>query len=330
MTKPRRHKIERQKPDAQARRLVQRKGPMRVVRIGHRRDLRDLYHWLLTLSWPRYLGLVGLWYIGANISFAILYLLDRESIAEARPGSFEDAFFFSVQTFATIGYGVMHPQTRYANIIMTFETLTGLIGFAVVTGLIFARFSRPTARVLFSRVAVISEIDRVPTLSFRCANQRRNQILEAQVGLTLLRNEYTAEGHAMRRFHDMKLARGRTPVFSLTWTVMHPIDRDSPLFGLTHEDLMAQEAEIIVVLSGTDDTFAQAIQTRHSYVASEICWNARFVDILNLLDDGRAAIDYGRFHDIVPAEQPALPQSSCASRISSPSTTIGSASSDLP
>jgi inward rectifier potassium channel len=286
--------------DRRSRRLVQREGRLPIVRLHRQRQWRDVYHRMLTFSWPRFFLLMAVWYIGANVLFACLFLLDPNGIAEARPGSFEDAFFFSVQTVATIGYGVMHPQTLYANVIMTLETLCGLIGFAVMTGLIFARFSRPTARILFSEVAVIALHNGVPTLMFRCANQRLNQILEATVVVTVLRDETSREGRTLRRFHDLKLVRQRTPVFVLTWTVMHPIDEHSPLYGMTAQEMAAEELEVVVVLSGVDETFAQPIQARHSYLASEILWDHNFVDIVLELEDGRPAIDYSRFHDAEP------------------------------
>jgi len=285
---------------APSRRMIRRRGPPTVVRLGRQRQWRDVYHRMLTLSWPRFFLGMAVWYFGSNVVFALLYMIDPDAIAEARPGSFADAFFFSVQTVATIGYGVMHPQTLYGNLVMTFETLCGLIGFAVLTGLIFARFSRPTARILFSDVAVITPHNGTPTLMFRCANQRLNQILGAAIGLTVLRDETSTEGRTMRRFHDLKLLRNRTPVFNLTWTVMHPIDTDSPIFGMTQREMADEEVEIVVVLTGVDETFAQPIQARHSYLASEILWNHCFVDIMASLEDGRTAIDYSRFHDVVP------------------------------
>src|SRR5258708_6524321 len=217
---------------------------------------------MLTLTWPRFFLVMAGWYVGINVVFALLYMVDSDAIAEARPGSFEDAFFFSVQTVATIGYGVMHPQTLYGNLVMTLETLCGLIGAAVLTGLIFARFSRPTARILFSDVAVITQHNGTPTLMVRCANQRLNQILEAAIGVTVLRDETSAEGRTLRRFHDLKLLRQRTPVFALTWTVMHPVDADSPLYGLTEADMIQEGIELVVVLTGVDETFAMPIQAR--------------------------------------------------------------------
>ncbi len=310
MANPRLHGLTRRKKARKHRasggRLVQRVGTLPVVRLNREKQWRDVYHRLLTFSWPWFFGVMALWYVGVNVVFALLYMLDPNGIAEARPDRFEDHFFFSVQTMATIGYGVMHPQTLYANLIMTVETLAGLIFFAVLTGLIFARFSRPTARIMFSDVAVVTPHNGVPTLMFRCANQRLNQILEATIGVTILRDEVSTEGRTLRRFHDLKLLRQRTPVFALTWTVMHPIDAESPLHGLTAADMAGDDAlEIVVVLTGVDETFAQPIQARHSYLAEEILWDHHFVDIVVELEDGRSAIDYSRFHDIHPSGETA-------------------------
>jgi inward rectifier potassium channel len=259
----------------------------------------DIYHSVLTISWVAFFAVIALLFGIFNVIFAGLYLLGGHAIANAQPGSFADAFFFSVQTMATIGYGQLYPQTVYGNLVMTFEVLLGMSALALMTGVIFARFSRPTARVMFSGVAIIAPHDGVPTLMFRAANQRRNQILEAQVNVAMLRDERTREGSQMRRFHDLPLARSRTPVFGLTWMVMHPIGEDSPLHGATAESLVAESAEIVVTLTGIDSTFAQSIYARHSYVADEILWNRRFADVLRQLDDGTRVIDYRRFHEVI-------------------------------
>lgn len=281
-------------------RLVNTKGGFNVIRLGETSSRwRDLYHLLLTLSWPSFFGLLALLYGLANIFFALLYALDPNGIANARPGSLVDAFFFSVQTMASIGYGAMYPQTLYTHVIVTIESLVGLLGLAMGTGLMFSRFSRPTAKVLFSRVAVIAPFEGQPTLMFRVANQRRNQILEAQINVTLVRNQVDAQGRFMRRFYDLKLVRSRTPIFALTWMAMHPIDEESPLYQLTPADYDEAELEIIVTLTGLDETFAQTIHARHSYIPSEILWERRFVDILAKTADGRRTVDYSHFHDTV-------------------------------
>lgn len=261
---------------------------------------RDPYHLIITLDWPRFIGLTVVSYVAINALFALLYLLQADSIKNARPGSFLDAFFFSVQTMATIGYGAMYPQTNYANLLVSLEALVGLMGVAMGTGVAFARFSRPTARVLFSRVAVIAPLNGIPTLMFRVANERRNQILEAQLGVSLLRNEITQEGEFMRRFYDLKLIRNQTRNFSLTWTAMHQIDESSPLYGETLESMTEAETDIVVTLIGFDETVAQTLHARHYYLTDEILWNMRFVDIFSTKSDGRRVIDYSRFHDVTP------------------------------
>ena len=263
----------------------------------------DPYHLILIIDWPGFFGLTVACYVATNTLFALLYLAGGDSIKNARPGSFLDAFFFSIQTMATIGYGAMYPQTDYANILVSIEALVGLMGVAMVTGLLFARFSRPTARVLFSNVAVITPHNGVPTLIFRTANERRNQILEAQIGVSLLRNEVTTEGESMRRFYDLKLVRNQTRNFSLSWTVMHQIDESSPLYGETAESLIEAEMDIVVTLTGLDETVSQTIHARHYYLSEEVLWDMRFVDIFYTKPDGRRVIDYTRFHEVTSLER---------------------------
>lgn len=281
-------------------RYVNLKGGSNIVVLGrHHSRWGDMYHRLLTLSWLQVLGLMCTTYIVINALFAILFLMGGGGIANAKPGSFADAFFFSVQTMASIGYGAMYPQSLYANIVVTFESILGLFWLTMATGLMFARFSRPTARVLFSNVAVVVPRDGVPTLMFRAANQRGNQILEAQMRVMLIRNVIT-EGEFMRRFYDMALERSQNPIFALTWTAMHPINEQSPLHGMTAEDLTEIEAEILVTMNGIDDTFSQTILARHSYIPSEIFWNMRLRDIITRATDGRRAVNYQNFHEITP------------------------------
>ena len=275
-----------------------------ITERGERRGF-DVYHALLTATWPAFFGIVAGVYFAFNLVFALLYWLDPSGVANARPGYVSDLYFFSVQTMATVGFGDMHPLDLFTNIVVTIEIFLGITVVALATALIFARFSRPTARILFSEVAVVAPYDGVPTLMFRAANRRRNQILEAQINVSLLRDEITAEGKEMRRFHDLKLARARTPIFSLSWTVMHPIDDDSPLKGTSLEMLQAQDARIIVTMTGLDETFSQTIHARHAYAAPEIAWNRRFVDILGESEDGVPVIDYRRFHSVEEIEPPA-------------------------
>ena len=261
---------------------------------------RDPYHLLLTMPWIGFLTLFWATYVVINALFALAYLAQPGCLANAEPGSFADAFFFSVETLATVGYGVIYPKTLYANTVMTIETLFGLVGLAVLTGLAFARFSRPTARIIFSRFAVVQPYDGVPALMFRAVNKRRNQVLEAQMQVSLMRDEVTLEGQQMRRFYDLQLLRNRTPSFMLSWTAIHPIDERSPLYGETIESLMQARATIVVSFSGMDETVSQIIHARHSYAAEEIRWNHRLVDVFHDTPDGHRYIDYNFFHDIVP------------------------------
>jgi len=257
----------------------------------------DLYHNILTVSWPWFFFQLASVFVVTNLVFATLYAIDRNGIANARPGRFADAFFFSVQTLGTLGYGVMAPRTLYTNLLVTAESFAGILLISLFTGIIFARFSRPMARVLFSKVAVVAPFDGVPTLMFRTANQRGEAIMDASIVVTLARQYTTQEGVTMRRFQELKLMRSSNSLFALSWTVMHPIDQDSPLYGLTQEDMEALEMEIVVMLNGLDEILADRIYARHAYWADEIVWNHRFVDVISLTPRGDRMLDLTRFHD---------------------------------
>lgn len=281
-------------------RLLNPDGSDNIVRVGVTDDrLHDLYHALLITSWPRLILLFSLFYVAGNAIFAEAYLAAGDAIAGARPGSFTDAFFFSVQTMGTVGYGVFAPKTFAAHVLVTVEVFFGLLGFAMVTGLVFAKFSRPTARVLFSRVATVSTRDGVPSLSIRLANARRTQIVEAQVRVILGRDETTPEGEFIRRFYDLELVRNRNPMFALTWTVTHPLTSKSPLYDVTTGALAAARSELVVSVVGIDETFVQTVHARHAYSTDDIVWGGRFADLISHLPDGRRQIDYTRFHDVV-------------------------------
>jgi inward rectifier potassium channel len=269
-----------------------------VMTVGQERSCGDLYHLLLTMPWWAFFTLMALSFLLLNLLFGGLYLLDPNGIANARPGTFADSFFFSVQTLGTLGYGVLAPQSLYTNLIVVAETFVGIVNAAITTGLIFARFSRPTARVLFSKVAVIGPFEGVPTFMFRAANQRGNQILEAEVTLTWSFETTTREGALMRRLQELRVTKSRSPLFALSWLVMHPIDETSPLRGLTPKDLAELRSEFLVVISGNDQSFAQRIFARHGYHFDEVVWDRAFVDILQTGPDGAIFIDYRRFHDV--------------------------------
>jgi inward rectifier potassium channel len=259
---------------------------------------RDPYHLLLTIPWSGFILLICLCYLAINAVFALAYFLGGDCIANSTPGSFLDAFFFSVQTLASIGYGAMYPKSLYAHIIVTIEAMIGVMGIALMTGLAFARFSRPTARVMFSNVVVVTDYDGKKTLMFRTANQRRNSILEAQIKAYLIRDEVTVEGNFFRRIYDLHLLRPQTPEFMLTWLVRHVIDESSPLYGMSTESLIKTNSLLIISLSGIDETVSQVVHARYSYGPHDILWNQQFVDIIHHTPDGHRYIDYQHFHDV--------------------------------
>jgi inward rectifier potassium channel len=264
--------------------------------------LHDPYHLMLTINWLGFILIVSTVYILINVLFAILYLLGDDCLVGAKPGSFADAFFFSVQTLASIGYGVISPKTPYANFVVTLEAITSLLTIAMVTGLAFARFTKPKARVIFSDVAVISPFNNIQALMFRAANERRNLILEAQIRVDISIDQVTQEGEFSRRFYELPLSRHRTSSFNLAWTVRHLIDEASPLYGLTPELMAAGHAAIIVSLVGIDETVGYTINARKTYSAHEILWNHRFVDMFSIAPDGSRYLDYQQFHNVLATE----------------------------
>ena len=279
--------------------MVSREAELGPLRVGYRLPwYTDLYHSTLTLRWPLFL-LAGCGiYLALNLLFAGLYLLHPGAIDHAQPGSFGDAFFFSIQTMATIGYGVLTPSGVYANTVVTVETIVSLLFTAFTTGLTFSRFSRPTARVTFSKQVTVAPFNGRPTLSVRLSNGRRNQILEADVRMVLLRSEQTLEGSTMRRFYDLQLARAHTPVFSLSFTAMHAIDEASPLHGSTADTLAGEDAELVVTVTGLDETMGQTIHARTSYSADEIAFGQRFKNMFGYTPEGRLVIDFTAFDEL--------------------------------
>ena len=279
-----------------------RLGDTVVTKLGVGRFSRhDAFHLIMSLSWPQFFAGAILVYSWVNVLFATAYYLGDHAINNARPGAFSDCFFFSVETLATVGYGVMSPATLYGHIIATIEIITGMLSMAVITSLVFARFSKPTARILFSRVAVITPYEGVPTLMLRVANQRRNYILEAAASMVFARDVETIEGHSMRRFFDLKLERSRSPMFALSWTIMHKIDEASPLYGLTGADVEGGDMRLAVTLSGMDETFAASITARYDYAHENIVFDRRFVDIFAEGEHPRHLYLYfDRFHDLEP------------------------------
>lgn len=290
----------RARPRVRTRKLS--RGERRVVLLGARSGgVTDLYHGLLGIPIWGLFVVLGSVYVGLNVIFAGLYLLDPHGVTGVKPGDFLDAFFFSVQTLSTVGYGALSPVDAYANLMVTAECFLNLVMLAVTTGVIFARVSRPTARVLFSKIATVTQFEGRPHLMFRAINERSNQILEAEVMLSLARQTVTAEGRVWRRFQDLEVTRRRTPLFALSWTIMHPLDESSPLYGASPESLVADQVELIVVISGVDDTFAQRIHARYAYGAENIVWDKEFENVLSIEPNGCWVLDYRKFHDVKDA-----------------------------
>ncbi len=279
-------------------------APYRIEVIGAEKTrVRDLYHGFLRTTWPRAIGLIVATFVILNLAFAGLYVVS-DGIANARPGSLFDAFSFSVQTLATIGYGAMYPVSTTAHVIMWCEALTGLLLTAVVTGLVFAKFSLSGARIVFSHEAVVGPVDGVPTFMFRVGNARSNVVSEATARLVLIRTERTSEGTTLYRMYDLPASRERTPALTRSWTVMHPIVPGSLLYGYDAARFAAEEAEIGVMIVGTDDTSLQPVHARRTYYAHQIHWGRKYVDVLSERADGTMVLDLHRFHDHEPSPLP--------------------------
>ncbi len=265
----------------------------------------DAYHWIMQRNWLQFFGVCIGVFFAFNALFAGLYMLEPDNIANARSQNFEDAFYFSVQTFATIGYGYMAPLTRWANMVVVIESFTGIFSTAVVTGAAFARLARVDAKVLFTRHLVVAPRNGVPHLQIRIANWRHNNVVEAKLRLILLVSERTTEGELMRRPLELPLVRDRTDLFRLSWTVLHRIDPDSPFWGPDAiTKLKAMDGEIFVTFIGQDETLGQTIHARHLYQLDDIVWNARFADVLQARPDGVRMLDYADFHKVVPLKEP--------------------------
>jgi inward rectifier potassium channel len=261
---------------------------------------QDLYHFFMTVSWPQLFATIAAFFLSFDVLFGYLYYLVPGCIANLNPPGFAGAFFFSVETLATVGYGEMHPQTLYGHVVSMIEIFVGLMTLALITGLMFARFSRPRARFLFAANAVVRPMDGKLTLMFRAANARLNVIQEASAQLRMMRDEITEEGFRIRRITDLPLVRAQHPAFILGWNIMHVIDDGSPLKGQSADSLNAAATVFILSLSGTDVTTGQMLMARNEYPSTAIRWNQSFRDVLEVDDDGTLQIDYRKFNEVEP------------------------------
>jgi inward rectifier potassium channel len=280
-----------------------RSGRTEFLKINAaRRDWRDSYHWVLSLNWPQFALFLLATYVFLNLIFATLFFIGG-GIADMTPGSFPQAFFFSVETLATVGYGHNYPATLYGHIIVTIEIFLGTIWFAVITGLIFVRFSRPTARILFSKTILIGNHDGRPTVMFRVANLRHTSMVDAQFSLLLSRDERVREGEDIRRFHPLKVYPERMPRFPAALTIRHTIDEQSPLRGETAETLEKSDTFLVASVASVETVMAAIVQSQEDYSWSDIRWGERFVDIYKVVDNGKLEVDYGRIHETEPVPE---------------------------
>jgi inward rectifier potassium channel len=267
--------------------------------------LSDLYHFLMKTKWSSLLGAFGVIYCAVNALFASAYWVGGPgTVLNSRPGSFADDFWFSVETFATIGYGNMAPGTTYAHLLVTVESFAGMLAVALGTGILFAKFSRPMARVGFSKNAVVSQRNGQPCLMWRLANQRGNALLDASMQAHVLMDDISSEGHRMRRVHALELERTGMPMFTLAWTCIHHLDEKSPLFGLTLENAGERLVGLIVSFSGVDDTMVQTVHARQMYNPEDLRFGARFVDMIDNSTPGTLVIDHAQLDELVLEETP--------------------------
>lgn len=276
------------------------RGPADAIRIGHpHRPLQDLYYELMRGSWRWLVSMFALVYVGTNLLFATLYWLDPMAVEVDGGLSYGDAFFFSVQTLSTIGYGALAPASVYSDVLVTIESLVGILGVAVGTGIIFTKFARTRAGVMFSDKIVINVRNEKPCLMLRVANARGNEVVEAEIRVSILITETTMEGVSMRRVVDLELLRNNSPVFSLSWTVMHVIDESSPLHGMSLQELADERSIVIVTLTGIDNTFSETVHARKIFLIEDVSLGERFVDVIDF-DGEQLRIDLRAFHETEP------------------------------
>lgn len=289
----------RQRP---LRRQVRDIAGRRIIAEGLERNVwSDLYFNAMTVSWPRFVATLAVAFVALNFVFAVVYDLGEAPIANAREGSLADLFFFSVETTSTVGYGDMHPQTIYGHVVATAENFTGLLLLAVMTGLVFARFSRPRARIIFAKYPVVTKHNGMTTLIFRMANARSNFITEATAKLWMLSPTVTPEGKRFVGFEQMRLLRAENPTFALSWTLFHPIDEQSPLIGQDEDTLAASQMNFVVSVVGFDEASGQIVRARDVFAAQDVRFGHEYVDFVWIDQQGMRHIDYAKIDATRPA-----------------------------
>ena len=265
-----------------------------------RYDLTDPYHLAVTLSWPHFIALLLGTYLAVNTVFAVLYTLMPGSVVNARPGSLIDAFFFSFETLATVGYGEMYPGTFYGHCVACAEIATGLGFTAIMTGLTFVRFSRPRAKFVMAEKLVVCRHNRMPTLMLRFGNGRLTPLADARALLHVLLRERTAEGTMFRRVEELRLLRSRLPIFPLTWTLMHVIDEESPLHGMDLAGLIDAEVNLFVAIEARDPAIASMVHEVHTFGPEKVTFGMRYVDVVTIEADGTPLADMTRIGELEP------------------------------
>lgn len=276
--------------NAPLRRVINKDGSFNVHRRGTTwHDFHPYLH-LINVGWPRFLGFVFLGYLSVNLAFALVYYslgpgqLEGAN-ASTEAGRFFNDFFFSAHTLTTVGYGNISPKTFEANVVSAFEALVGVMGFALATGLLYGRVSRPSARIGFSENMLITAYQDITSLQFRVVNRRRNNLMELEARVMLMTVE-SQDGKPLRQYNLLKLEREKVLFLPLTWTVVHPIDSASPLWGKTAEDLERLQAEVLILIKGYDDTFSQTVLARHSYRHDEVVWGPHFAPAFSVNEEG--------------------------------------------
>jgi inward rectifier potassium channel len=279
-------------------------GRQFVIKGLERHLFGDFYYRAMTASWPKFFLSAAAVYLGCAAIFALVFWsvarLGYPPVANVQSGGFLDHFYFSVETLATVGYGDMHPQTQFGHILATVEIFLGTMSIAILTGLVFSRFSRPRAQILFTQKLVVSRYDGRPVLMARFANARHNLISDATAKLWLTRLETNQEGARFRRFHELKLDRSENPLFAMSWTIFHIIDETSLLFGLDAAALEAVDVNLVVTVRGLDETSNDDVHARKIFSCRDIEWNAGFADILTPSSDNALVMDYANFHETIP------------------------------
>ncbi len=263
-------------------------------------DWRDPYHVAVGLTWPRFLALLVALDLAVNAGFATLYWAVPGCLENARPGSFSDAFFFSMETLATVGYGRMAPLTTYGHVVSATEIVAGMMFTALATGLTFVRFSRPHAKILYADQAVVTRHNGRPTLMIRVANGRTSLLVDGVARLYALIAERSAEGQFYRRIHELALMRARIPIFGLTWTLMHVLDEASSLAGYDQARLQTEEVRLFLAVTARDPTLAAEVHDMHDYGVDDVVFGMRYADAVSVDATGRTVADLERVGDIEP------------------------------